>query len=120
MKLILIAAFLLATRAWPEETKTFHGEIADNQCAMNVHSLTRSHKEMLKGKVMGDTARSCSRMCVERYGGHYVLLDRNEVFNLDDQKKAAEFAGMHVKISGNALPDNTIHVISIEIEQLQK
>ena len=33
----------------------FHGEIGDTQCALNVHSMTRSHTEMLKSKKMGGT-----------------------------------------------------------------
>jgi hypothetical protein len=28
----------------------FYGEISDSQCAMNVHSLSRSHKEMTSKK----------------------------------------------------------------------
>ena len=120
MKKLCLVVFLFATQMWPEEVKTFYGEIADNQCALNVHSLTRSHKEMLKGKAMGDTAQSCSVMCVQRYGGHYVLQDKNDVFNLDDQNKAANFAGAHVKLSGALLPNNTIHVISIEPDKRQR
>lgn len=114
MKKLWLAVLLLAIQIWPEEVKTFHGEIADNQCALNVHSLTRSHKEMLKGKSMGDSAQSCSRMCVQRYGGHYVLQDKNDVFNLDDQDRAADFAGARVKLNGTLLPGNTIHILSIE------
>src|SRR5215475_7869857 len=84
MKTAWLASLLfLATQVWPQTAKTFRGEIADSQCALNVHSLTRSHREMLKGKLMGDTAQSCSRMCVEHYGGHYVLQDKDDVFNLD-------------------------------------
>jgi hypothetical protein len=100
-----------------EQTKVFHGEIADNQCAMNVHSLSRSHKEMLKGKTMGNTAQSCSRMCVRRFGGHYVLQDGDKVFNLDDQQRADTYAGVRVKITGTPQAQNTIHVISIEPEK---
>jgi hypothetical protein len=99
------------------DVKTFHGEIADNQCAMNVHSLTRSHREMLKGKSMGNTSQTCSRICVQRYGGHYVLQDKDNVFNLDDQKKADQFAGTRVRIKGTLLSNNSIHVISIEPEK---
>ena len=35
----------------------FTGVIADSQCAMNVHSLSQSHKEMLKSKEAGTTRR---------------------------------------------------------------
>src|SRR5438477_2423169 len=36
--------------------QSFAGEIADTQCALNVHSLTRSHQEMIKAKQMGPDA----------------------------------------------------------------
>ena len=40
---------------------TFRGEIGDSSCALNVHSLSRSHKEMLKSKSFGSTAADCAR-----------------------------------------------------------
>lgn len=117
MKKLLLIALLFAMQMWAEGEKVFVGEIADSSCALNIHSLTRSHKEMLQGTGMGKTAKDCSRICVEHYGAHYVLQDKNDVFNLDDQKKAAEFAGSKVKISGTLLPNNTIHIVSIEIRR---
>lgn len=114
MKKLLPVMFLLGTALAAEDAKSFVGEIADSSCALNVHSLTRSHKEMLQGTSMGKTAKDCSHICVEHYGAHYVLQDKNDVFNLDDQKKAAQFAGTKVKIGGTLLPNNTIHIISIE------
>ena len=114
MKKLLWATFLVATQLWSQGTKTFTGEIADSSCALNIHSLSRSHREMLQARAMGNTARSCSRMCVEHYGAHYVLQVKNDVFNLDDQKKAADLAGLTVKITGTLLANNTIHIISIE------
>jgi hypothetical protein len=120
MKKLWFVLLLLVVQMLPQEVKTFYGEIADNQCALNVHSLTRSHKEMLRGKAMGNTSQSCSLMCVQRYGGHYVLQDKNDVFNLDDQSKVANFAGARVKLSGALLPNNTIHVISVEIDKRQR
>lgn len=119
MKKLLPILLLVAVPLWcsDQDVKTFHGEIADNQCAMNVHSLTRSHKEMLKGKAMGNTSQSCSRMCVKNYGGHYVLQDKDNVYNIDDQKTADIFAGKRVKITGTLSYTNTIHLISIEPEK---
>jgi len=117
MKKLLPLMFLLGTANWADDAKSFRGEIADSSCALNVHSLTRSHKEMLQGTAMGKTAKDCSHVCVEHYGAHYVLQDKNDVFNLDDQKKVAEFAGTKVKISGTLLSNNTIHIISIETQR---
>jgi|SRR5215469_11419588 len=117
MKTLALLSLLAVVPIWAEDPKIFRGEIADNQCAMNVHSLTRSHKEMLKGKAMGNTSESCSRMCVQHYGGHYVLQDKDNVFNLDDQERADQFAGARVKLTGTLMSSNTIHVISIEREK---
>ena len=114
MKKLLAVMFLLGTAIGADYTKSFVGEIADSSCALNVHSLTRSHREMLQGTTMGKTAKDCSHICVEHYGAHYVLQDKNNVFNLDDQKKAAQFAGAKVKIGGTLFPNNTIHILSIE------
>ena len=50
----LLLTALLA-QAGEDKAQTFRGEIADTQCALNVHSLTRSHTEMLKSKNMGGT-----------------------------------------------------------------
>ena len=59
----LIATALLV-HAGDEVTRTFHGQIADTQGALNVHSLTRSHAEMLKSKATGGTEGSCAIYCV--------------------------------------------------------
>ncbi|PYX61733.1 MAG: hypothetical protein DMG74_22185 [Acidobacteria bacterium] len=70
------AALTLATVAiWcfaeGNENKTFYGEIADSQCALNVHSLTRSHQEMLKSKSMGGNSASCTFYCIKVSGGRF-------------------------------------------------
>jgi hypothetical protein len=62
-----------------DKAQTFRGEIADTQCAFNVHSLTRSHTEMLKSKRMGGTAAACAIYCVQYLGGDFVLSSKTEV-----------------------------------------
>ena len=104
--------------AGAQEAKTFYGDISDSQCAMNVHSLTRSHQEMLKSKSMGGTPRDCTLYCVNYHGGDFVLAHKNDVYRLDDQDAARAFAGKKVKIIGKLEADKkTIHVIKIEEEQ---
>jgi hypothetical protein len=44
----LLVASAMVLPATDDTVRTFHGEVADSQCSMNVHSLTRSHQEMLK------------------------------------------------------------------------
>jgi Protein of unknown function (DUF5818) len=96
----------------------FQGEIADSQCAMNVHSVTRSHNEMLKSKNMGGTPASCSVYCVKYMGGDFVLSMKKDVYHLDDQAEAQKFAGQPVKVTGTLDPKSgTIHVVKIEMEQ---
>lgn len=96
-----------------DERRTFVGEISDSQCALNVHSLTRSHQEMLKSKSMGGSGAECTAYCVKYLGGEYVLSSKADVYRLDDQDDAAKFAGQTVKLVGVLGPKSTIHVISI-------
>lgn len=117
----LCAAFcagaLVPAFAYHASQTTFEGEIADSSCAMNVHSLTHSHQEMLKsqGKYMGHDAKSCSQYCVRKMGSEYVLSNNGDVYHLDNQSKAAVFAGEKVVVTGSLdQSTKTIHVESIE------
>jgi len=97
------------------EIQTFTGEIADTQCALNVHSLSHSHEEMIKAKRMGSDAASCARYCVRNMGGSFVLLhDKKTIYRLDDQVRAAAYAGHKVHVQGMLEQrSNTIQVSSI-------
>jgi len=81
----LIVFAVLATGL--SHAATFRGQIGDSSCALNVHSLSRSHKEMLKSKSFGSTAADCARQCVAHQGSSYVLVVNKEVYRLDKQKK---------------------------------
>jgi type 1 fimbria pilin len=106
---------LLLTVSAEEKTRTFTGEIADSQCSMNVHSLTRSHTEMMKNKNMGGTATNCTNYCIKYLGGDYVLAVGDQVYRLDEQEKAAAFAGLKVKITGTLnAKSKTIHVVDMK------
>jgi hypothetical protein len=63
---IWVLGLSFAAYAGDEESKTFRGEITDSQCALNVHSLTQSHREMLKSKsgAAGQTPSSCAQYCI--------------------------------------------------------
>jgi hypothetical protein len=116
---IIMGIWLLATVMWAqagdEKPRIFHGEVADTQCALNVHSLTRSHTEMLKSKNMGGTPGACASYCVRYLGGDFVLSSKNDVYRLDNQDKARQFVGEKVKITGTLEPKSkTIHVVAIE------
>jgi hypothetical protein len=113
-----VLAFAVLAQAGNEEEWTFRGEIADSQCALNVHSLTRSHREMLKSKSMGGTSLSCALYCVRYLGGEFVLTSRKHVYRLDNQELVQKFIAQKVKIKGTLdEKTDTIHVEKIEVDE---
>jgi hypothetical protein len=110
----LSLSLCVATAA--QEAATFRGEISDSQCAFNVHSLTKSHTEMLKSKsgAAGTTAATCSTYCIERLGGKFVLVSGKTVFHLDNQDLPRKFVGEKVRLHGVLDPKtDTIHVVDM-------
>ncbi len=111
---LLIASAAIGVSAGNNE-QVFKGEIGDSQCALNVHSLSRSHREMLERKSIGKTAADCARYCVKNLGGVFVLQVKDRVYKLDNQELANKDAGMKVKVIGVLDPkSNVIAVTSIE------
>lgn len=98
-------------------SKVYRGEVSDSQCALNVHSLTRSHQEMLKSKSMGGTANTCTIYCIQHMGGYLVLSAGKNVFRLDRADIVHGYEGQKVKITG-VLDSriNQIHVLKIELD----
>jgi hypothetical protein len=95
--------------------KTFKGEIADTQCALNVHSLSQSHKEMIGMKPEIKNNADCARYCVKERGGRFVLQTADKVYKLDAQVLAEQWAGLKVKLVGTLDPKtDVITVQSIE------
>jgi hypothetical protein len=112
------ALLALAGAAYGQSERVFRGEVSDSQCAMNVHSLTRSHQEMLKSKSMGGTANTCTTYCIEHLGGYLVLSSSNDVFRLDRADLVHGFEGQKVKITGVLdAKAKQIHVVKIELEE---
>lgn len=110
----VISAGLVAFAAGGRE-EVFKGEISDSQCALNVHSSTHSHAEMLKSGTMGASAADCVRKCVKNFGGSYVLVVKDKAYKLDDSKLADKYAAQKVKVTGVLNEEtNTIAVHSIE------
>lgn len=114
--LALVAVAATSLVASPDGEKTFRGEIADTQCALNVHSLSKSHKEMI-GMESEHGIKSnadCARFCVKERGGRFVLQSNDKVYRLDKPEQAEPFAGQKVKIVGTLdAKTNTITVRSI-------
>jgi hypothetical protein len=115
-----IGILALTTPALAQETQVFRGEVSDSQCAMNVHSLTRSHQEMLKSKSMGGTANTCATYCIEHLGGYLVLSSGKNVYRLDRADLVHGFEGHKVRITGVLdTKINQIHVVKIDLEEGQ-
>lgn len=112
---------MMAGAAFGQNAQVFKGEVSDSQCALNVHSLTRSHQEMLKSKSMGGTANTCAVYCIEHMGGYLVLSsgkDGKDVYRLDRADLVHGFEGHRVVISGTLDPKlNQIHVLKIELDE---
>src|SRR5271167_527665 len=99
---VWVLALSFAAYAGEEEAKTFRGEITDSQCALNVHSLTQSHQEMMKLKSgdAGHTPISCAQYCIVHLGGKFVLASKAHVYHLDNQELPSRFVGENVKVRG--------------------
>jgi len=116
-RLTFAAVLLLACASFGQNAQIFHGEVSDSQCALNVHSLTRSHQEMLKSKSMGGTSNTCAVYCIEHLGGYLVLSSGKNVYRLDRADLVHGFEGQRVVINGVLDPKlNQLHVIKIDLE----
>jgi hypothetical protein len=106
---------VLSTFAMNEaREKVFEGEISDSQCGFNVHSLGRSHEEMMKKGTMGKTPAECAAKCVGNMGGLFVFVSTNRkiAYKVEPQDLVKEFAGQKVRIQGN-VAGGVIHVSSV-------
>jgi len=111
---VLFCALCPPARGGNEQV--FTGIIVDSQCAMNVHSLSQSHKEMLQGKSVGTTKSDCVWHCVTERGGRFVLQNKSRIYKIDKQGLGREYAGSKVQVTGTLDSEtNTIHVIRIEL-----
>ena len=117
--IVLLVFAVLGTEL--SHAATFHGEIGDSSCALNVHSLSRSHKEMLKSRSFGPDAVSCARHCVVQFASSYVLVEKKNVYRLDNQEKAEKWAGQTVIVTGELdVKRNLITIGSIQLAQSPK
>ncbi|HEV2401123.1 MAG TPA: hypothetical protein VGS27_29585 [Candidatus Sulfotelmatobacter sp.] len=115
---LLLFLSMVASAAPTQTSRLFRGEVSDSQCALNVHSLTRSHQEMLKSKSMGGTSNTCAVYCIEHLGGYLVLSSGKNVYRLDRADLVHGFEGRRVIIDGILDPKlNQIHVIKIDLEE---
>ena len=110
---VALAWIALAAAAGPAASeKIFSGEIVDSQCALNVHALSQSHKEMMGMKPEIKTDAECARFCVKERGGRYMLQTKTKVYKLDAQVLAEEWAGQRVKLVGTLDPKTNIIAVA--------
>ena len=103
--------FVLSTVAFAAD-KTFSGEVMDSQCADMA-----SHDNMMKGE-KATNAKECTLACVKK-GGTYALYvpSAKQAYKLDNQKKAAAFAGQKVTVTGSIdASGESIHVANIQAQ----
>jgi hypothetical protein len=103
MKNIVIGAgcLLASISIFAQGPQTYKGEILDSQCA------SLSGHQVMQQK--GESSKDCTNRCVNM-GGHYALFDAasKTSYQLDDQKKAAPFAGQKVAVTGTLTPGTKI------------
>jgi len=112
---LLLSTGLVALQLWAGQLsqsgqQVFTGEVTDTFCAKN-----KSHEEMMsENKTMGREKQTCAQKCAQ-IGAKYVLLDvsKGTVYQLDDQGKAAAFAGLDVRVVGT-LENNQLKIASID------
>src|ERR1700734_328342 len=116
---LLLSSGLVALQLWAGQLnqsgqEVFTGEVTDTFCAKN-----KSHDEMMnENKSMGREKQTCAQRCTQ-IGARYVLLDapKGTVYQLDDQAKAAAFAGQEVRVVGT-LENNQLKIASIDAGSL--
>ena len=103
------ACMLLASGFAAAKDMTFSGEIMDEACAKG-----GGHESMFK-KMGTNDPKACTEACIKG-GSKYVLFKPDKTFyELDNQKKPAQFAGQKVEVTGSLTKSGkTIHVTDIK------
>jgi hypothetical protein len=92
------------------EDRSFSGAIMDSQCVS-----MGGHETMYSDEIKNP--KDCTIQCVKYDGGKYELynIDTQKEYQLDDQKKAEQFAGEKVTVTGTYdASSETIHITKIE------
>jgi len=93
---LLTAAAMIAA-----EPQKFQGVITDTMCGAK-HTMMEGHSDA-----------ECVKMCAQASGG-YALYDGKDVWQLSNQKLAAQFPAQKVIVTGSAdTSSKTIKVVSI-------
>jgi hypothetical protein len=107
---LAVSLILLGVTFAAQKDSTFSGEISDRYCVK-----ANSHEMMMK-RHNSKSTKDCIPDCVKA-GGAFVLYDAatKTMYELDDQKKPAQFAEQKVKVTGTYdKATKTIHVTDIQ------
>jgi hypothetical protein len=107
---LIAPLILLGVSVSAQKESTFSGEISDRYCVK-----ANSHELMMK-RHNSRTTKDCIPDCVKA-GGAFVLYDATAktMYELDDQKKPAQFAEQKVKVTGTYdKAKQIIHVTDIQ------
>jgi hypothetical protein len=110
--LVVVGICMTSVTIGFSQSRSFTGEIMDSPCA-----AMRTHSRMMAG-VGASNAKDCTEKCV-RQGAKYALYDPSTqtAYQLDDQQKAAGFAGQKVSVKGTLdSGSKTIHVETVQAQ----
>jgi len=101
---------MFGASSFAAQQQTITGEVMDSSCAkMGSHAMMEKQHNMPAGQA---SDKACTLACV-RNGAKLVLYDSSTktAYELDDQKKAEQFAGDKVTVTGTVdQSNNMIHV----------
>lgn len=110
---LVMSLAMLGASGLAAQQLTITGEVTDSSCArMGSHEAMEKQHNMPANTAIDKT---CTLACVKA-GAKLVLYDSSTktAYELDDQKKAGQFAGEKVTVTGTVdKANNTIHVAKI-------
>jgi type 1 fimbria pilin len=113
MGLVVSLAFLGVSGFAAQKQQTITGEVMDSSCAkMGSHEMMEKQHNM---PASAASDKACTTACVKA-GAKLVLYDASTktAYEIDDQKKAEQFAGEKVKVTGTVdAANSSIHIAKI-------
>jgi hypothetical protein len=114
---LLAVTVFIGAEVTHAQNQSFTGEIMDGACAgMGSHAMMLKEHGMAGKENELAAKKMCTMDCVKN-GSKFVLFDAGtkNVYQLDDQKKPADFAGQNVTVTGTLNKGTkTIHVTGIK------
>jgi hypothetical protein len=110
---VVSVAMLAASSFAAQKQQTITGEVMDSSCAkMGSHEMMEKQHNM---PASAASDKACTTACVKA-GAKLVLYDSatKTSYEIDDQKKAKQFAGEKVKVTGTVdTANSSIHIAKI-------